>query len=95
MARIRYDLIEDSHPVDELQSQAAGLIKRVQDTRRPVVLTEQGRDTAVLVDIDSYRILLEEIDLLRDVHRGLADIRAGRVVPHEEARARLLSRYAQ
>jgi predicted transcriptional regulator len=33
-------------------------------------------------------------DLLRDVHRGLADAEAGRVVPHEEARARLLSRYS-
>lgn len=36
---------------------------------------------------------LEEIDLLKDVHCGLADVEARRVVPHEEARARLLSRY--
>jgi hypothetical protein len=43
-------------------------------------------------DFDNYRSLLEEIDLLRDVHRGLADVRAGRVVPHEEARARLMAR---
>ncbi len=93
MASVGYDLMEDSHPAAELQSQAAGLLKRVQDTRRPVILTEQGKGTAVLVDIDSYRILLDELDLLRDVHRGLADVRAGKVVPHEEARARLLSRY--
>jgi len=36
---------------------------------------------------------LEDLDLLRDVRRGLADIEAGRVVPHDEARARLLARY--
>jgi prevent-host-death family protein len=94
MAKAKYDLMEDSHPAAELQSQAAGLLKRVQDTRRPLVLTEQGEGTAVLVDFDSYRVLLDELDLLRDVHRGLADVRAGRVVPHEEARTRLLSRYA-
>ena len=34
-------------------------------------------------------------ELLRqDIHRGLADAEAGRVVPHEEARLRLLSRYS-
>jgi predicted transcriptional regulator len=35
----------------------------------------------------------EELELFKDVQRGLADIEAGRVVPHEEARARLLLRY--
>ena len=95
MARNPYELSEDIHPAADLQSQAEGLLQRVQDTRRPVVLTEQGRGTAVLVDIESYRSLLDEVELLRDVHRGLADVRAGRVVPHDEARARLLARYAK
>lgn len=36
---------------------------------------------------------LEALDLLRDVYRGLADVEAGRVVPHDEARVRLLARY--
>jgi antitoxin YefM len=95
MARVPYHLSEDVHPAADLQSQAEGLLKRVQDTRRPVVLTEQGRGAAVLVDIESYRSLLDEVELLRDVHRGLEDVRAGRVVPHDEARARLLARYAK
>jgi predicted transcriptional regulator len=37
---------------------------------------------------------LEELELLRDIHRGLADVDAGRVIPHEEARARLMARYS-
>jgi prevent-host-death family protein len=93
MARIPYDLSEDIHPAADLQSAAEGLLRRVHETRRPVVLTEQGEGAAVLVDIDSYRSLLEELDLLRDVHQGLADVRAGRVVSQEEARTRLLARY--
>jgi predicted transcriptional regulator len=35
----------------------------------------------------------EELELLRDVKRGISDIEAGRVVTHEEALARLLARY--
>jgi prevent-host-death family protein len=93
MARTAFDLTEDIQPAADLQSRAEGLLRQVRDTRRPVVLTEEGRGTAVLVDIASYQSLLEELDLLRDVHRGLADVEAGRVVPHDEARARLLARY--
>lgn len=69
------------------------LLERVRSTRRPVVVTEAGKDAAVLVDLASYRSLLNEIDLLRDIHRGLADVEAGRVTPHEEAMAGLLNRY--
>jgi antitoxin YefM len=93
MARRSFYLTEDIQPAADLQSKAEGLLRKVQETRRPVVLTEEGRGTAVLVDIDSYQSLLEELELLRDVHRGLADVEAGRVVPHDEARARLLARY--
>jgi antitoxin YefM len=93
MARRSFDLTEDIQPAADLQSRAEGLLRQVQDTRRPVVLTQEGRGTAVLVDIATYQSLLEELDLLRDVHRGLADVEAGRVVPHDEACARLLARY--
>lgn len=35
----------------------------------------------------------QDLALLQDVHLGLADLEAGRVVSHEEARARLMARY--
>ena len=31
-----------------------------------------------MVDVESYESLVEELALLRDVHRGLADVEAGR-----------------
>ena len=37
----------------------------------------------------------EDLELLRDVQRGLADVEAGRVVAHDVARARLLARYKE
>lgn len=92
MPKLNLDLTEDIHPATDLQSKAEGLLRQVQDTRRPIVLTHEGKGAMVLVDIDSYLSLLEELELLRDVHRGLADAEAGRVVPHAEARERLLAR---
>ena len=73
----------------------AALLEEIRATRNPVVLTQGGDDIAVVVDVESYQGLLDELALLRDVQRGLADVEAGRVVPHEEVRALLEKRYGQ
>ena len=68
---------------------------RGKDTGRPLVLTPNGRGTAVLLDVAEYQALLEENKLLRDVQRGLADVSAGRTLSHAEARERLLARFRE
>ena len=73
----------------------ASVLDEIRATRSPVVLTEGGNDVAVVVDVESYQDLLDEVGLLRDVQRGLADVEAGRVVPHEEVRVLLQKRYGQ
>jgi antitoxin YefM len=92
MAREPHDLFEDV-PAADLRTRIEGLLEQVRSTRRPVVVTQEGKDAAVLVDLESYRSLLDELELLKDLYRGLADIEAGRVTPHEEAMDRLLDRY--
>ena len=84
-----------SQPASEFSSDAIATLERIRDTRQPVALRHNGRDVAVVVDIESYQSLLSELDLLRDVQVGLADADQGRVVPHEEVRQLLLQRYAE
>ncbi|RPH57198.1 type II toxin-antitoxin system prevent-host-death family antitoxin, partial [bacterium] len=92
-ARLALISPQNIQPASELATRATDLLREVRETRSPVVLTQEGRRVVVLVDLETYEDLLEEIELLQDVHLGLADAEAGRVVPHEEARARLLARY--
>ena len=87
------DLENDIQPVSDFRANAAAMLKRVKDTGRPLVLTQNGRGTAVLLDVRAYQALIEENQMLREVQHGLADVAAGRTVPHEDARARLLARY--
>ncbi len=82
-----------SEPASELGANSTAILDRVQETRRPVALRQEGRDIAVVVDIESYQSLLDEITLLRDIQVGLADVEAGRVIAHEEVRDLLQARY--
>lgn len=92
MARVSLDLEADIQPVSDFRANASSLLQQVRDTGRPVVLTQRGRSAAVLLDIQSYQRLVDELDELRDVQRSLGDVAAGRVVQNADVRARVAAR---
>lgn len=91
MERIRLD--EDVQPVSEFRQNAARFVQQVRETRRPLVLTQHGKSAAVLLDVEEYERLLDQIDVVRSVAEGLAEIQRGEAMPHEEVVARLASEF--
>jgi antitoxin YefM len=83
---------EDIRPLSEFRAGVASFVKQVNDTRRPMVLTQHGRGVAVLVDIHEFEAMRERLALLEDIAVAEAQIAAGQVVPHEEAKARMLKK---
>jgi prevent-host-death family protein len=84
----------DVRPVTEFRAHTSEVLEQVHATKRPVVLTQHGRSAAVLLDVELYEQLVEEVALLRDVATAEAQIEAGMVVPHEEVAARLRQQLA-
>jgi len=64
-------------PISDLRRDTAGIIKRVVATGEPVVITQRGRASAVLVSADAYERAQYENGLLRALARGDAEIAAG------------------
>jgi prevent-host-death family protein len=85
-------LTEDIKPVTYMKTRAAELLKKVNDSRRPVVITQNGEARAVVLDVDTYEALRDAKLLLQLAAQGEADLQAGRVVPQQEALARVRSR---
>lgn len=56
---------EDIRSLSEFRANAAAFIKKVQETKRAIVLTLRGRGCAVLLGISEYQELLDELDELR------------------------------
>ncbi len=88
-------LTEDIKPVTYMKSRAAELLKSVGETRRPVVITQNGEPKGVLLDVDSYQELRDGILLMKLAAQGEADVRAGRTVPQNEVFEKLSERLAQ
>ena len=66
-------------PVTVLKSRSAQLIRQAQRTRQPVVITQNGKATAVLQDIETYQNNRDALLLLMAIAEGDRDYRMGRV----------------
>ncbi len=86
---------EDIRPLSEVRANIAAVIGQVQDTKRAVILTQHGRSAAVLLDVQTYEELLDELELLRDVRAAEDEIVSGEGMPHGKARAEVLRRLAR
>jgi prevent-host-death family protein len=76
-------------PITELKRDAASLIERASEQRSPIVITQNGRATAVLQDVASFEEDRRAFALLKLALQGDADIAAGRTVTRAEYRKRL------
>ncbi len=91
----RLEVNTDIKPVSEFRAKAADLIERVRSTRRPLVLTQRGRSAAVVVAVDDYEQLVEEVETLRDIRAAEGQINSGRKVSNREAKAQLRRRFGR
>ena len=75
---------KDIRPITYLKSRAADLLKQVNETHRPVIITQNGEPRAVLQDPQSYESMRNALGLLKLISHGEEDIRKGNVRPQEE-----------
>lgn len=92
MQRIRVN--EDIRPLSEVRTGIAQFIKHIQETKRPLVITQHGKGVAVLVGVDEFEAMQDTIELLMDVHASVQQIDSGQGVEHAEALRRVLQRVA-
>jgi prevent-host-death family protein len=85
-------LDEDIRPLSEFRAGVASFVKQVNETGRPLVLTQRGRGVVVVLDIREFEAMRERLALLEDIVRAEAQLAAGEGIPHEEAKARILKR---
>ena len=74
----------DIKPVTYLKAKAADLLKQINETHRPVIITQNGEPKAVLQDPKSYEDMRNAIGILKLISQGEGDIRNGRVKSQED-----------
>ena len=93
MHQINYE--NDIKPLTEFRANAASFVKQVKETKRPLILTQHGKSTAVLVDVAEYQSIIEKLELLQDVQVAEQQIVDGKYLTNSEVAKRLTARYGK
>ncbi len=74
-------------PITDLRQDAAAALKHAKSSRQPVVITQRGRATAVLLSMEAYQRGEHERQLLYLLARGEQEIAAAKGFGLEEVLA--------
>ena len=91
----RINIEEDIRPLTEFRAHAAEMIQHVQDTGRPLVITQHGKSAAVLLDVAAFEAMVEKLELLEEIRLAEAQADEGKLVSHEDVKRDLLARFKQ
>lgn len=83
-------ITEDIRSVTELKRNMKNVFAHIHKTKRPLILTVNGKADAVLMDAKTYEEQFASLALLRAVEQGERDVAAGRVRPARQALKELL-----
>jgi prevent-host-death family protein len=83
------NISRDIKPVTYLKSRTSELLKQINETHRPVVITQNGEPRAVLQDPESYENMRNTIGLLKLISLGEKDIKDGKSKSQEEVFANI------
>jgi len=64
-------------PISDLRQGAAALIRKIHDSREPVVISQRGRASAVLLSIEAYQQKEKDYEILKLIAKGEQEIAAG------------------
>ena len=82
-------------PITDLQRQARQIISSLAESEEPVVVTQRGRASAVLMTAERYAEIeidlkrLDELELLEMIESSRQDAIEKRVLSHDEVKKRL------
>lgn len=89
----RIQLNQDIHPLSEFRSNASGFLSQIRKTKRPLVITQNGKSAAVLIDIDEYERLVDKLELIEEIEIAVNQITEQKGIGHIAAHKLVRERF--
>lgn len=75
---MKSNLAKDIIPVSDLMHEAGEIIKQLKKTKRPVLITQNGRAAMVCLDVGEYQAQLKRLEMVDAILAGEKALAAGR-----------------
>jgi len=78
------EIVDDIKPVTYLKSRAADVLKYINETHRPMIITQNGEAKAVIQDPKSYQDMRSALAIMKLLSFAEEDIRKGNLHSEED-----------
>ncbi len=75
---------DDIKPISYIKTNAAEMLKRVNDTHHPMIITQNGEAKAVLLDTETYQSMINSIGILKIMSQSENDIEKDKVIDQDK-----------
>ena len=82
-------------PITEVRDELTGLPEKLSQTHETLTVTRRGKPVLAILPWDEYEALVETLETLsdegamRDLRRGIREVRQGKTIPWERAKRKL------
>jgi prevent-host-death family protein len=90
MHKIRLD--QDIQPLSEFRSKVAFYFDKVKKTKRPLIITQNGKSSAILLDVSEYQSMIDKLEILEDVKSAEEQISRGMEISHKDVKKKFARR---
>ncbi len=78
------NLKDDIRPISYIKTNAADMLKRVNETHNPIIITQNGEAKAVLLDTRSYQEMRNSLGIMKLLSESEKDIQNDRIFSQED-----------
>lgn len=75
--------------VTTLKRKATQILAELRETKDPVLITEHGKPSAYLVDVDAFEMMQQRMQILEGIARGERAVLENRTQTDEEAKKKM------
>ncbi|MBI4602109.1 MAG: type II toxin-antitoxin system Phd/YefM family antitoxin [Planctomycetes bacterium] len=78
------DIAQDIRSLTDFKRYSTELLEQLRQSGRPMVLTVNGRAELVVQDAASYQVVMDKLEAIEGIRRGLREAKLGKTRPARE-----------
>jgi prevent-host-death family protein len=90
MYKIQLD--QDIQPLSEFRSRVSFYFDKVKKTKRPLIITQNGKSSAILLDVSAYQSMVDKLEVLEDIKQAEEQIDMGMEITHQDVKKKFTKR---
>jgi len=84
---------EDIKPISYIKSHIADIIKKINETHNPVIITQNGEAKGVFIDSDSYQNMQNTISLMKLLINSENEIDNNQIIDQNEVFSKIEKKF--